>query len=142
MAKFSLKDFFGDAISKVVSAIGDAIDKNVTSKQEKLAAQKEITEILLTYQTELDSEVTERLRIDMQSDNKLSKIIRPLTLIFTTIVVSLLAVSDGNILSFTVNESYISLFQSLMLLQYGFYFGSRGMEKIAKNINVSVNNKK
>jgi len=142
MAKFSLKDFFGSAFSKVVTSIGDAIDKNVTSKEEKLTAQKEITEILLSYQGEVDNQVTERLKIDMQSDNKFAKMIRPLTLVFTTVVVSILAFTDGNILSFAVGEEYISLFQSLMLLQYGFYFGSRGLEKIAKNVNLTVNGKK
>lgn len=134
MGKFSLKDFFGNAIDSVISSVGDAIDKNVTNKEEKLKAQKEVTETLLTYQADLDSEITERLKIDMQSDNKFAKIIRPLTLSFTTLLVAVLAITDGNLGQFVVSEEYITLFKSLMSLQYMFYFGSRGAEKIVEKI--------
>jgi len=134
MAKFSLKDFFGSTFAAIIDSIGNAIDRNVTNKKERLAAQKEITEVLLAYQVEVDSEVTERLKIEMQSDNKLTKMIRPLSLIFTTIVVSALAITDGNFGSFVVDDLYIELFKSLMGLQYMFYFGSRGAEKIMEKI--------
>ena len=114
----------------------------MNSKEEKLKAQKEITEVLLKYQGNLDSEVTERLKADMQSDNKLSKSIRPASLIFTTFVVSAFAITDGNFGDFMVDKAYITLFQSLMLLQYGFYFGSRGIEKITKGVNINIKGKK
>lgn len=138
MGKFNLADFFGNTLAEIIDSIGAAIDRNVTNKKEKLAAQKEITEVLLAYQTSLDDELTERLKIEMQSDNKLTKLIRPLSLIFTTVVVSALAITDGNFGgSFVVDDMYIELFKSLMGVQYMFYFGSRGVEKIMEKIYIS-----
>ena len=38
---------------------------------------------------------------------------------------------DGNIGQFTINESYISLYQQLLMLAFAFYFGGRSVEKLA-----------
>jgi hypothetical protein len=37
---------------------------------------------------------------------------------------------DGNFLEFTIKPAYIDLFQALLMLVFGAYFGSRGLEKI------------
>ena len=132
---FSLKNLLGGAVEKVVGSVGKALDDNITNIEEKMAAEKAITEVLANYQISLDAEVTERLSIDMNSDSVLSKNIRPITLIFTTIVITSLAITHGNFGDFVVEEAYITLFQSLLILQYGFYFGSRGIEKVIQSIN-------
>ena len=132
---FSLKNLLGSAVEKVVGSVGKALDDNITNKEEKMAAEKAITEVLANYQISLDAEVTERLSIDMNSDSVLSKNIRPITLIFTTVVITSLAITHGNFGDFVVEEAYITLFQSLLILQYGFYFGSRGVEKVIQSIN-------
>lgn len=51
---FSLKDFFGSQVDKVVSSVGDAIDKNVTSKEEKLNVKKDIVEVFNNLELELE----------------------------------------------------------------------------------------
>jgi hypothetical protein len=132
---FSLKNLLGSTVEKVVGSIGKALDDNITNKEERMAAEKAVSEVLLNYQVDLDKEVTERLKIDMASDSELAKIVRPLSLIFTTLVITVLALTDGNIGGFTVGEEYILLFKSLLILQYGFYFGSRAAEKIVTTIN-------
>ena len=71
----------------------------------------------------------------MKSDSTLTKMIRPLSVIFTTLVISALAITHGNFGDFVVDESYIVLFKNLLILQYGFYFGSRGIEKVVETIN-------
>ena len=90
-------------------------------------------------QLSLEDGVTERLKIDMNSDSWLSKNIRPASLVFTTLTVTILAVTDGNIqvgqFSFVVKSAYVSLMESLMLMQYTFYFGGRSVEKIMKSAN-------
>lgn len=131
---FNLKEWLGVTVSKLVSSIGDAIDKNVTNKGEKIILKNETSKLLLDYQLESQTELTKRLDIDMSSDNKLSKNIRPLSLIYTTFIVSALAFFDGNIGRFTITEGYINLFQSLLIMQYAFYFGSRGIEKIMQQV--------
>ena len=41
---------------------------------------------------------------------------------------------DGNIGGFKVNEIYVPVIQSLFGTMTVFYFGSRGIEKVAKTI--------
>ena len=116
--------------SKLIENIGNAIDKNITSKEEKLTLKNEFTGLINNFVKENQEQITERHRIDMSSDSWLSKNIRPLSMIFTTLVISLFAVFHKNIASFEINIQYIDLFKSLLILQYSFYFGLRGAEKI------------
>jgi cation transport ATPase len=134
-----LKDFFTSSTSSVVDSIGKAIDDNVTSDEERLTLHNELAKINTEAQSKaddvelkLESELSKRHETDMQSDNALSKNIRPMALIYLLGIVSLLAATDGNIGSFTVGEKYITLFQALLTVAFGFYYGSRGLEKIMK----------
>lgn len=114
----------------LIEKIGNAIDKNVTSQEEKGKLKNEFTDIINNFVENNQQQVTERLRIDMSSDSWLSKNIRPLSMIFTTLVISLFAVFHKNIANFEIDKSYVDLFKSLLVLQYSFYFGMRGVEKI------------
>jgi hypothetical protein len=89
------------------------------------------------HEENMEAELTERLKLDMKSDSWLSKNIRPMTLVFMTLVVSLLAFLTIFKSGFTAEqtltvENWIPFFQTIMLTIYGFYFGSRGLEKIQK----------
>jgi len=89
------------------------------------------------HEETLESELTDRLKLDMKSDSWLSKNIRPMTLIFMTLVVSILAFftifkSGFTSEQLTTIQAWIPFFQTIMLTIYGFYFGSRGLEKIQK----------
>ena len=142
MGKFSLKDLLGSAVGSVVDSVGNALDANITNKEERMAAEKAVTEVLLNFQANLDSEVTERLRIDMTSDSWLSKNVRPVTLIATFLIVVLITLLDGNIGDFSVNVTYLPIWQSAFITILMFYFGSRGVEKVVKDINTAKNNNK
>lgn len=135
----AIKGMFTGSISELVDKTGAAIDRLVTSDEERLALANELQKIANDAQKEsnraieaLEAEVTERHKNDMASDSWLSKNIRPLTLIFLTVAVTLLAyitVFDTE-LNTKALEMWIDLFSALLLLVYGFYFGSRGIEKI------------
>ena len=131
---FSLGKWLGEAVSGIVKGLGDAIDKNVTNKGERESLKNETTAILLSYQQSSEAELTERLKIDMSSDNWLSKNIRPASLIFITTVITILTLFDGNIGTFEFNVAYIDLWQALLIMQFTFYFGSRGIEKIVEQV--------
>lgn len=137
---------FSNATAKIVDSIGNAIDKNLTTDHERLQIEKEVRQIvaelekqvLLANQLEQE-ELTKRLQADMQSDSWLSKNIRPMTLIFVTVSVTTLSfwtifgtLSQGQQSALT---AWISLWTAVMLTVYGFYFGSRGLEKIATAIS-------
>jgi hypothetical protein len=113
----------------VIKNIGNVIDKLTTTKEEKLEAQRLIQEILEKADSDAQEQVTERWKADMASDSFLSKNIRPLVLIFLTIVFTILAFFDGNIGGFSVAKQYVPIFQSLLITVYGAYFVGRTWEK-------------
>lgn len=132
-----LSEIFSSSVSGVIDSVGNAIDKCVTSDEEKLTLRNELVRIQeesSLKQQELDmqleKELTQRQSNDMQSDSWLSKNIRPLTLIFILVMYSLLSISSG--FKFEVTESYVSLLGQWGMLIMSFYFGGRTFEKIAQ----------
>ena len=84
-------------------------------------------------------EITKRWESDMVSDSWLSKNVRPIIIIFLTLMMSLYIIIDSSSDGFDVKEDWISLLSSLLLLVYGAYFGGRSLEKIQK---IRTSNKK
>ena len=124
-----MKKIFQWLTGGVIKNIGDVIDKLTTTKEEKLEAQRLIQEILEKADSDAQEQVTERWKADMASDSFLSKNIRPLVLIFLTVVFTILAFFDGNIGGFFVAKQYVPIFQSLLITVYGAYFVGRTWEK-------------
>lgn len=128
-----MKKIFQAITGGLLKDIGDVIDKVTTTDEERLQAKQKIQELLEEADKDAQEQVTERWKYDMQSDSFLSKNIRPLTLVFLTVMFTLLAFTDGNIGEFTVQEEYIPIFQSLLITVYGAYFVGRTWEKTKKN---------
>ena len=94
---------------------------------------KETALALLKMDEQEMKEVSERWKSDMTSDSWLSKNVRPMALIFLTLFMTIIIVSDSKELwEFEVKESYIKLLETLLLAVYLAYFGSRGVEKYKK----------
>lgn len=129
-----MKKLFAWLTGSVVKEIGDAIDKISTTKEEKLIIKKEIQQILETADNNAQVQVTERWKSDMNSDSFLSKNIRPMVLIYLTVVFSALSFTDGNIGEFSVAKEYIPIFQTLLVTVYGAYFVGRSWEKTKNTI--------
>jgi hypothetical protein len=128
-------------VDKIVDSVGSAIDRVVTSDHERLQMQNELAKIQLDAardaqrmeleaDAKVEDEITKRWQADSQSDDPWAKKVRPFSLIYMIVVTTLLAVMDGNAWGFTVKDAYIDLFQALLMLAFGAYFGSRGLEKI------------
>lgn len=117
----------------VIKEVGEVIDKITTTKEEKLEAQRLITKILEKADSEAQKQVSARWAADMASDSKLSKNIRPMVLIYLTVIFTACAFFDGNIGQFEIAEEYIPIFQTLLVTVYGAYFVGRSWEK-AKSI--------
>ena len=113
----------------VIKSIGNAIDKISTSDEERLIIKKEIQKILEEADNNAQKEVSARWAADMNSDSFLSKNIRPMVLIFLTVVFTALAFTDGNIGGFVVAKEYVPIFQTLLVTAYGAYFVGRTFEK-------------
>tara|TARA_Y100000114_G_scaffold53678_1_gene48987 strand:- start:177 stop:563 length:387 start_codon:yes stop_codon:yes gene_type:complete len=116
----------------VVKQVGDVIDNLSTSEEERLEAKRKMEEVLMQAESQAQEQVTRRWEADMKSDNWLSKNIRPLICIFLTAIFVVLSVFDGNIGDFVIQESYIPIYQTLLITVYGAYFAGRSIEKIRK----------
>lgn len=128
-------DIFSSTVGEVVGKVGEAVDRLVTSDEERLRLANELKQIevgaVLKSQeldVQFDQELTKRLQADMASDSWLSKNIRPLTLIFILVMYSLLSISSG--FEFKVTQAYIELLGQWGMLIMSFYFGGRSLEKI------------
>lgn len=130
-------NIFSSGVSGVIDSVGTAIDKLVTSDEEKMQLKNELIKIELEAKNKADElnfkyeeEVTKRHRADMTSDNWISKSIRPITLIFILIMYSLLSIASG--FKFEVTESYVELLGQWGMLIMSFYFGGRTVEKVSQ----------
>lgn len=119
----------------LIKDIGKVIDDLTTTDEERLAAKQKIEELLEQADKDAQDQVTERWKLDMASDSFLSKNIRPLVLIYLTVIFTVLSFFDGNIAGFKVDEAYVPIFQSLLITVYGAYFVGRTWEKNKKSNN-------
>ena len=121
---------FGSAGGGIVNSISGVVDKFVQTKEEKAQFEKELTEIFINAEAEIQKNVTERWKSDMSSDSWLSKNVRPLVLIFLVVCTMILVFIDGGFIEFKVESKWISLLELTLLTVIGAYFGGRSAEKI------------
>ena len=113
----------GDTIKDV----GNIIDNLHTSEDEKLEAKQKLESLLIQAEQAAQTQVSQRWEADMKHGSWLSKNIRPITLIFLTGVFVILSVFDGNLGEFTIGESYVPVYQTLLITVYGAYFAGRSI---------------
>ena len=127
-----LKTIFGDGAGKLVESVGGVLDNLSTSKEEKLEAKRKIKELMVNHQVEVEKNVSERWKADMNSDSWLSKNVRPLVLVFTIACTMLLVFIDSGSITFQVEEKWTDLLQLVLITIIGAYFGGRSVEKLKK----------
>jgi hypothetical protein len=76
---------FSSGATELIKGVGGVIDNLHTSKDEKLAAELKIKELIANYEVQMEKEISSRWDADMNSDSWLAKNVRPLTLIFLVI---------------------------------------------------------
>ena len=118
--------------TELIKGVGGVIDNLHTSKEEKLAAELKIKDMIMGYEAEMQKQVTERWKMDMNSDSWLSKNIRPLVLVFLVVSTVLLIFIDGGVISFKVEDKWTDLLQLVLITVIGAYFGGRSLEKVKK----------
>lgn len=110
------------------------IVKRVVDGSPELTAQEKLEFDRLAMEAEKNAQdnVSRRWEADAQSDVKLAKYIRPVTLIALTVFYMALTVWDGLDQSFMPPENYINLLEVLMLAVFSAYFAGRTIEKVRK----------
>ena len=127
-----LKTIFGGGAEKIIESVGGVLDNLSTSKEEKLEAKRKIKELMVNHQVEVEKNVSERWKADMNSDSWLSKNVRPLVLVFTIACTMLLVFIDSCSIKFQVEEKWTDLLQLVLITIIGAYFGGRSVEKLKK----------
>jgi|TARA_R100000935_G_scaffold6412_1_gene14031 hypothetical protein len=128
------KKIFGEATSDVIDNVGGLVDRFVQSPDERSLFKKQMTNIFINAEAEIQKNVTERWKADMNSDNKLSKSVRPLVLIFLIVSTILLIFIDSGFITFAVDDEWKDLLKILLMTTVAAYFGGRSYEK-GKKIN-------
>ena len=127
-----LNKLFSGGAANLVKGVGDVIDNLHTSKEEKLAAELKVKELLAEYETQMEKEISTRWEADMKSDSWLSKNVRPLVLIFLVLSTVLLIFIDAGVINFVVEAKWTDLLQLVLITVIGAYFGGRSLEKTKK----------
>ena len=127
-----LSKLFGATGSNIAEKISGIIDKHTFSKVEKAQFEKEMEEIFIKAEADIQKNVTDRWKTDMNSDSWLSKNVRPLVLIFLVVSTVLMVFIDAGVIAFEVKANWIDLLQLVLITVIGAYFGGRSIEKINK----------
>ena len=127
-----LSKIFSSGASELVKSVGGVIDNLTTSKEEKLEAERKIQDLIVNHEVEMEKNITERWKMDMQSDSWLSKNIRPLVLVFLVVSTVLMIFIDAGTINFVVEDKWTDLLQLVLITVIGAYFGGRSLEKVKK----------
>ena len=129
-----LEKIFGVG-SSVVGDVSEALDRFIRTKEDRDAFEKEMTQIFIRAEAEMQKNVSDRWKYDMESDSWLSKNVRPLVLVFLIFNTMVLIFIEGGVISFDVKQEWISLLQIVLLTVISAYFGGRSIEKVNKTRN-------
>ena len=127
-----LNKILGDGASKLLESAGSIVDNLVTTDAEKKEAKRKLKELVLNHQAKIESNITDRWKVDMASDSWLSKNVRPLVLVFVIVCTMLLIFIDAGFIDFKVESKWVELLQLLLITIVASYFGGRSIEKVKK----------
>ena len=123
---------FSGGAAALINSVGDVVDNLHTSKEEKLAAQHKIKKLVANYEVEMEKNISDRWKADMNSDSWLSKNVRRMILIFLVVSTVLMIFIDAGTIQFTVEQRWTDLLQLVLITVIGAYFGGRSFEKSKK----------
>lgn len=127
-----IKKIFSTGAKELVESVGEVIDELHTSEEEKEKAYNELKKMIEEYDYKMQQEVTKRWESDNLQSSWLPRNIRPLSLAFLLIVLTVFTLIDFGYVDLSIKDSWIDLWQILSITAFGAYFGSRGLEKINK----------
>lgn len=120
------KDDPSEAVEAVIKdpAMQLELQKTLSAERVKFA------EIAAEAEKHASAQVTDRWRFDMTSDSWLSKNVRPLTLVFWTLAITVLVVLDSILASFEVKPAWIELIETSYTIVLAAYFVGRTVQHL------------
>lgn len=152
MAGGFLAKIFGNKVKETIDSIGDAIDKNVTSEEERLKIKQEITALVSEFSTDA-LEIQKEVILTEMNGNTYQRSWRPslmymaMFILFSTwFLFPLLNIwaQDPNMTDFISELKTATDFWDIIKLGVGAFGIGRSVEKISKDVvnNVDVSLKK
>jgi len=144
-------DILGGGIKPLIDGVKDLIGATNTTDKERLELENKadalVQDFVLKVGDQLiaaEGQITARQQADMASDSWLSKNVRPMTLMFLTVATVMLAYITIFALppeKVALLKPWVDMLTSLLMTVYGFYFGSRGLEKIGQMVSQTLKTK-
>lgn len=131
--KDALGSFAAAAVSAIPGggAVADVAENILGARILTEQKQYELEAMLLKYKMDVERNTTLRWQSDNTTSERLTKLVRPISLLSLLATIFLFTFLDGwNSWGFDVPSAYVELIQSLAMLAFGAYFGGRTVEKI------------
>ena len=128
-----LAKLFGNAGGGIINQLSGVVNKFIRTKDEKAEFEKQMTKIFIEAEAEMQKNVTDRWKADLEHGNWLTRSVRPLVLIFLIVTTVIMVFIDSGSINFTVDEKWTDLLQLVLMTTIGAFFGGRSIEKIKKN---------
>lgn len=129
-----------NSIDGIVDNIAKGLDELFTSDEERLSLKNKLEQIRLESKLKSvdlankhEKEITKRWISD--NENVITRIVRPLIVIWSFILLTSVMLFDGNLGEFTVKEAYLPMLETIVTTCVIAYMGSRGIEKVTKAFN-------
>ena len=129
-------------LKKKSPEVAEAVEKAFSDPETRLELEKlalkrlELEQLPEKWELEDRASAREMAKYDMTSDSWLSKNVRPLVLIYLTVMFTVAffisVFSTKSVSTSPAGMELVETFQYLLLWVYGFYFGGRSLEKIVK----------
>lgn len=124
-----LGKLFGNAAGGIVDKLGSVADRFITTGDEKRKFKKDMESLFLQAEAEMQKNVTERWKADLEHGNWLTRSVRPLVLVFLIVSTVILVFIDSGSIQFEVANKWVDLLQLILITTIGAYFGGRSVEK-------------
>jgi len=124
-----LEKIFGGAATGVADGLAGIVDKFVRTKEEKDAFEKEMTELFMKHEADMEKNITERWVSD-NSASWLSRNVRSIILVFLVVSTIIMIFIDAGMITFQVEDKWTDLLQLTLITVISAYFGGRSFEKI------------
>ncbi len=124
-----LAKIFGGAATSVADGLSDIVDKFVQTKDEKDAFKKQMTELFMKHEADMEKNITERWVSD-NTASWLTQNVRPIILLFLVVSTVVMIFIDAGMITFEVEDKWTDLLQLTLITVISAYFGGRSFEKI------------
>lgn len=129
-----IKSILTGGLDKIVDSVGGAVDRLVTSDEERLQLRNALMEAKLKAMLESErnwveheQEITKRWVSD--NEHFITRLVRPSIVIWSYVILTIAMFFDGNVGGFAIKPAYLPMLETIVITSTLAYFGGRSYEK-------------